>query len=401
VRAPGTGTVETLPSGRFRPVLPGRRGKKLPTRDSYEDAARDLDLALALIQQEALRPLPQGHELGPYGRAVLRRRQGQGYTNARRELSRWTTHVERGELARETVESLTRPRVVEWVRRLATTTTRPGNGHQEHAPRPLSRSVVLDALRILRAVVKEALLEGLRVDDPTLHVEVPRARGVTHDPWTYLRPAEVVRLLEAGRTAMVERDPGGRRAEGTTPAPVKVRLVHPEDLDLAIVAIYTGLREGELYTLHGRDVDLERGRIVVRYGGREGATLRPTKGRRPRVLVLLPPALEALRRQVDRRGAEGLVFPSLTSKGTGRYRAPCRPPRCWDAWVRAAGLGAGRADPAPVTWHTLRHTFATLALAGRLPGVEGEGWRLERVSAYLGHRSIAITQRYADVAELL
>lgn len=126
----------------------------------------------------------------------------------------------------------------------------------------------------------------------------------------------------------------------------------------------------------------------------------------PRVLQLLAPALEALRRQTAWLAAEGrtnplgLVFPSL-SRGRPGFRAEGRPPKCWRAWLVAAGLTSGREDPPPVTWHSLRHTFATLALAGVLPGAEGEGWRLERVSAYLGHASIAVTQRYADVAALL
>ena len=316
-------------------------------------------------------------------------------------------------------------------------------GETGQPPAPLARAVVVDALRILRAVVKVALDEQLIRADPTAGVRVPRARGRTHEPWTYLRPAEVVRLLGAADVATVEKDRGGvaRKTNGpeaevseplshgltvlaaprgrretadvsaATPSTtarrtVLVKLVHPEDADAARVAIYTGLREGELWCLHLADVDLEAGRIVVRYGGRRGARLSPTKGRRPRTLQLLPPAAEALRRQLarladpTRKNPRALVFPSL-SRGRPSYRAESRPPRCWQAWLAAAGLDRGRTDPAPVVWHSLRHTFATLALAGRLPGAEGDGWRIERVSAYLGHTSIAVTQRYADVAALL
>lgn len=446
MRAYGTGTIQETSSGKFRGRLPGRYAKALPSRATREEAQKDLDIALHLIRTEGLKPSPAGTILGPWGRSVLTGRHLQGYSNALREISRWTTRVEESDVGRSTVEGLTRPQVVAWVRAMSTSRAKPGRGHKPKRKQLLSRSVVVDSLRILRAVMKEAILQGLRTDDPTEGVEVPRAPGRIVEPWTYLRPGEVVRLLDVGRTATVERDLGGLPGQDGARGRRAVPLVHPEHLDAAIVALYTGLRSGELWTLHLRDVDLAAGRIVVRYGGREGPKLRATKGRKPRVLALLPPALAAVQRQIERLttplpdGADpqlarcsacgrsqrshvelrptacgtfrregpqlrpnpaGLLFPSL-SHHRPAYRSPSEPPACWRAWLAAAGLTPeDRPGEHPVTWHTLRHTFATLALAGRLPGCEGEGWRLERVSAYLGHKSIAITQRYADVAELL
>lgn len=156
-------------------------------------------------------------------------------------------------------------------------------------------------------MVRVALDERVISVDPTAGVRVPRDRGRTHEPWTYLRPAEVVRLLRAAGVATVEKDRGGvprktngpeaEAAEPLSPHVLRVepdrevrrervhrfdgppttarrtalvKLVHPEDADAARVAIYTGLREGELWTLHLEDVDLEAGRIVVRYGGGRG-----------------------------------------------------------------------------------------------------------------------------------
>jgi len=463
VRTYGTGTIEPLSRGRFRGRLPGRAGKRLPIRATREEAEADLVVSV----RNDLAPAAPGLTLAALGRRVLQRRELDGYANARAELSRWATHVERTPFGRRAVRALERADVVEWMRGRLAAPVLAGHRARLLRPRALSRAVVVDALRILRSVVRAALDERLLSADPTAGVRVPRARGRTHEPWTYLRPAEVEQLVAVAGRATVKRDRGGvakasNRSEqaitgtsGKHPRPgegllsgrrsAHVRLVHPEDADAAIVALYTGLREGELWTLHLRDVDLEAGRIVVRYGGRRGAKLTPTKGRKPRTLQLLSPALEALRRQVarlaevvtptatdltrcrscrlsrrahDERRAgvcavfappgepkaranpADLVFPSL-SRGLPTYRAERRPPKCWRAWLAAAKLDAGREDPAPVVWHSLRHTFATLALAGKLPGIEGEGWRIERVSAYLGHTSIAVTQRYADVAALL
>ncbi len=405
MRAHGTGTVEQLPSHKFRARLPGRTGKKLPARDSREEAERDLDLANALIQTRGLTTTPQGTPLSSFGRRVIERREIDGLTNARREMSRWATHVEQTELGRLAVETFTRSDVLAWMRSRLSARAKKGNGHTTSNPRPLSRSVVIDALRILRSVVREATLQGLRQDDPTAGVKIPRDRGKTHDPWTWLRPREVERLLSTADAATAERDLGGLpRANGRTNSRKTVALVDAEDRDAALFAILTGVREGEQWTQHTRDIDPVTWRMVVRFGGRNGTTLIPTKGRRPRVVQLLPPAIEVVRRQLarlaTRENPRGLLWPSRAANRGGAFRAE-RSIACWSAWVAAAGLDKGREDPAPVAWHSLRHTFATLALWGKLPGCEGEGWRLERVSAYLGHKSIAITQRYADVAALL
>lgn len=405
-RDAGTGTIEELPSGKFRGRLPGRGGKKLPARATREEAERDLQVKLHLVSTERLRPQEAGGTpIASYGRRVLQRRLEDGYRAAKHDLSRWTAHVEATPLGRATIEGVTRADVVGWMRDRLKARTRPAPGVKAHVPRRIARSVVIDALRILRVVFHEAVdVDELRKDDPTASVKVPRDQGRTHDPWTYLRPPEVAQLLEAARK-VVARDRGGvakasgERARGAVP------LVAPDDLDAAVVALYTGMREGELWALHARDVDLARGRLVVRYGGRRGEKLLPTKGRRPRVLQLLPPAAAALARQLarvaERSNPLGLVFPSHGSSHVGAHRAP-RAPKVWARWMKAAKLTPeDRGEAVAVTWHSLRHTFATLALAGKLPGAEGEGWRIEMVSAYLGHSAIAVTQRYADVAELL
>lgn len=413
-REPGTGTIEELPSGKFRGILPGRRGRKLPARATREEAERDLQIKTYLVTNEGVRAhSADGTQLGPYGRRVLLARQDDGYRNADHELSRWRTHIEETTLGGLDVETFTRADVVVWMRARLKARVKAPHRARLRRPRTLSRSVVIDALRILRLVTVHAVdVDQLRRDDPAAGVKVPAAlEGETHDPWTYLRPTEVVRLLETGRTAKVKRDVGGLGTADREASIREVRLVPPAEHDAAIVAIYTGLRLGELLLLHVCDVDLERGRLVVRYGSRKGGKLLAPKGarrkRKIRTIQLLAPALEALRRQIARVSERelnplGLVFPSAgSSRHVGGYRAP-RAPKCWAAWIKTARLTpVDREDPAPLTWHSLRHTFATLVLAGKLPECEGEGWRIEMVSAYLGHSAIAVTQRYADVAELL
>ncbi len=49
MRKKGTGTVEALPSGKFRGRLPGRAGAKLPASDTREGAEAALDIARARV----------------------------------------------------------------------------------------------------------------------------------------------------------------------------------------------------------------------------------------------------------------------------------------------------------------------------------------------------------------
>jgi len=274
VRTYGSGTIEALSRGRFRGRLPGQKGRRLPIRPTREQAENDL----AIATLDARGAAPAGTPLAAFGRRVLARRELDGYSNARRELSRWATHVERTPLGARAVQLLDRADVVEWMRGRLQAPVLAGHRAALRRPRTLARAVVVDALRILRAVVKVALDEQLIRADPTAGVRVPRDRGRTHEPWTYLRPAEVVRLLEAADRATTEKDRGGvsrktkgpdrsepspgrtlssTRQVGVLPLPRRtalVKLVHPEDADAARVAIYTGLREGELWCLHLADV---------------------------------------------------------------------------------------------------------------------------------------------------
>lgn len=49
----------------------------------------------------------------------------------------------------------------------------------------------------------------------------------------------------------------------------------------------------------------------------------------------------------------------------------------------------------PVRWHDLRHTCG----ASLISGWWGRAWRLEEIKELLGHKDIAITQRYAHLAK--
>jgi integrase len=157
---------------------------------------------------------------------------------------------------------------------------------------------------------------------------------------------------------------------------------------LYVLALSTGMRQGELLALRWQDIDLDAATLQVRASVRrqhDGFTFTEPKTRQSRrKIILSPPGIGALRahrtRQVAARLAagpawieQGLVFCDATGgplDGTNLARAPFR------AVLKAAGLPQMR-------FHDLRHTAATLMLLQGVP--------VKIVSEMLGHASVAIT----------
>jgi integrase len=157
---------------------------------------------------------------------------------------------------------------------------------------------------------------------------------------------------------------------------------------LYVLAIHTGLRQGELLGLRWEDVDLESGTLRVRrtlVTARGGPVLMAPKTKRSRRSVRLTQgAVEALRghlkrqlQEIDRAGSlwreNGLMFASESGEPLDRrYLTSCR----YKALLK-------RTELPMIRFHDLRHTGATLLLSKNVnPKI---------VSEMLGHASIAIT----------
>jgi integrase len=149
---------------------------------------------------------------------------------------------------------------------------------------------------------------------------------------------------------------------------------------LAICALCTGARAGELLGLTWRDVDLERKR----------ATLNRTKNDERRALTLAGPALEVLReRSKVRRIDTDLVFPAPPAEKPSEASEP-RAVRPYDyaKAFRSAVESAGITD---FRFHDLRHTAASyLAMNGATTG---------EIAAVLGHKTLAMVKRYAHLSD--
>lgn len=137
---------------------------------------------------------------------------------------------------------------------------------------------------------------------------------------------------------------------------------------LVVVAISTGVRQGELLSLRWPDVDLER----------EVAVAHDTKNRERRALPLSGLALDLLRDLGKlRRLDTDLVF--ANNKGKATF-----PRNAWESALKAAEIEDFR-------FHDLRHSAASyLAMSGAT---------LAEIAEVLGHKTLAMVKRYAHLTE--
>ena len=210
----------------------------------------------------------------------------------------------------------------------------------------------------LHKALKQAVMDGLIPRNATEAVKPPQVRREEMQP---LSPEQVKVLLEAARDERLEA--------------------------LYVLAVTTGLRQGELLGLKWEDVDLEARTLRVRRtlattkGGPQLAAPKTKSSRR--TVRLTQGAVNALRshlerqlKEIDRAGSlwreNGLIFASEAGDPLDRrYVTNHR----FKPLLKQAQLPL-------VRFHDLRHTCATLLL--------GRNVNPKIVSEMLGHASIAI-----------
>jgi integrase len=211
----------------------------------------------------------------------------------------------------------------------------------------------------LHKALKQAIADGLIPRNVTEAVKPPQ---VLREEIRPLTPEQAKTLFEAAK---------GDRLEA-----------------LYVLAVTTGLRQGELLGLKWDDVDMEAGTLQVRRTlttAKGGPVLSApkTKGSR-RTVKISPTALEALRshlarqlEEIDRVGSlwreNGLVFASEVGEPLRRQHVTSRR---FKPLLELARLPQ-------IRFHDLRHTCATLLLS--------ENVNPKVVSEVLGHATIAIT----------
>lgn len=211
---------------------------------------------------------------------------------------------------------------------------------------------------LIHTALKAAFRQGVIPVNPAQRATPPRP---TSTDVLYYTPAHLSRLL--------------REVEGQ-PLELPVKL-----------ACHLGLRRSEVLGLRWRDVDLQTGLLSVRW-------VRTTVGYR---VVEKPPKTADSCRTLSIGALDGLLelLQDLRSQRR-RENLPCGPDDYlvltpegvpWHPNVLSADLAdfVAKHRLPPITFHGLRHTFASMANSARVP--------MYQISRAMGHASPNITQR--------
>lgn len=155
------------------------------------------------------------------------------------------------------------------------------------------------------------------------------------------------------------------------------RLLAAADVEwrpLLLLALRTGLRQGELRALRWDDLDLLSGKVFIRRAAWNDKVGTP-KGGRAREVPLSEEAVQVLK-LLPRNGA--LVFAHPEKRMWHRNEMK------WPLWRACKRAGLQRFG-----WHVLRHTFASHLVMRGIP--------MKAIQELLGHRDIRTTMRYAHL----
>jgi integrase len=202
---------------------------------------------------------------------------------------------------------------------------------QLRKPATVNRDLV-----VLRHMFQKAREWGKAIENPVSHQKPLRANNRR---LRYLSHEEIPRLLSAADASL---------------------------RPLLVVALHTGLRRSELFSLTWQDIDVKQAVIRI---------VQTKNGERREI-----PMTETLRatvQQLPRRLASDRVFPGKTGRGVVDVR------KRFHRALREAGIEG-------FVFHDLRHTFASHLV---MAGVD-----LMTVKEFLGHKDLKMTLRYAHLA---
>jgi integrase len=205
----------------------------------------------------------------------------------------------------------------------------------------LAPQTVLHYLKFLRHLLNRAVRDDLLPGNPFAKVRLPKPAPAAI---RFLSPREEQRLLKA---------------------------LAPRDRLVIRLALVTGLRSGEQFSLRWEQIDW-KSRTV---------TLPRTKAGQPQYRLLSREAIEILTDLKRRAKSSPWVLPS---------RHPATHLIAKNFYHRQFLPAIEKAKLPHLTWHHLRHTFASrLAMSGQSD---------QTIAALLGHASTALVKRYAHLS---
>ena len=211
---------------------------------------------------------------------------------------------------------------------------------------------------LLHTALKSAFRQGVIPTNPVQRAIPPRATTVEVAYYTPVRLGQLLRAVKGD------------------PLEVPVRL-----------ACFLGLRRSEILGLRWRDVDLHSGQLSVRWvrttvGSRVvEKTPKTTDSCRTLSIAALDDLLDLLRALQAKRVRDGMPCGPddfLLLDGAGQPLHPNLMSTAFSTFIRRHNLP-------PITFHGLRHTFASMANSARVP--------MYQISRAMGHSSPSITQR--------
>lgn len=331
------------------------------------------------LWRDSLAGTPMGGRalVADYMRADLRSREGNLQPSTLRRNREYVRIIERG-LQGVTMAELTTKRVREWV--------------HDMRDRGLAPATIKTAYSILSTTCDRAVQNG----------DIPRSPCTREVIAQDLPKVLTMEQADAQKPNALDAE-GVRRANGLLDATTNGRLRIG-----ARMALCCGLRASECCGLLWRDVDLDAQTITIRVaiGRAEGGTY--AKGAKTtdsyRVIPMPQSLADELRawRIVQRTqwqamadGQEKGVAPFADTYVIGYIDGRFMTPHALgNAWVRLARKGDGEGEllgtrGRRVTFHDLRHTFATHAIAS--------GANARAVAALMGHKDASTTLSiYAD-----
>jgi integrase len=225
----------------------------------------------------------------------------------------------------------------------------------------LAPSTVAQLHRVLHRMLDHALRWGLTPRNPSALVRPPRV------------PRQEIRILEVEQAATLLRTVSGDRLEA-----------------VYVLALHTGMRQGELFGLQWNAVDLDDGSLRVDtalHWTRDGWQLvEPKTPTSRRKIPLNVSVTAALRRHRAKQSEEALrLGPAWQDTGlvfTNRAGGPLSPQNFLRREFYPTLIRAGVPR---ITFHQLRHTAASLVIAAGVP--------IPQVSRLLGHADSVVTMR--------
>lgn len=220
--------------------------------------------------------------------------------------------------------------------------------------RPYQPKTVKNSIRVLSKIFNTAIDWQMLVRSPVARLRLPRVERKEMD---FLRPTEVRLLLDAAAS------------------------IDPELHAVLLLAVLSGMRQGELFALQWGDIDWVRVSIQVRRAFSRGQLLSPKTATSVREVRVGQAVLTTLREHQARcDGRSEFLFSTRTGAPLDRSNLV---KRGFEPALRLAGLRR-------IRFHDLRHTYASLMI--------NEGANLKFVSRQLGHSSIQITlDRYSHL----